>query len=84
MLNGIGAAIWATALAAAAYHFGAVLEGMLGSIKKYELWVLGTLLVLGLVLWLRRRIKNARLARKVLEAERLEQARSGEPTTPTE
>ena len=84
LLNGIGAAIWATALAAAAYHFGAVLEGMLGSIKKYELWVLGALLVLGLVLWLRRRIKNARLARKILEAERLEQARTGEPTTPTE
>jgi len=84
LLNGIGAAIWATALAAAAYHFGAVLEGMLGSIKKYELWVLGALLVLGLVLWLRRRIKNARLARKVLEAERLEQARSDAPTTPTE
>lgn len=37
LLNGIGAAIWATALAAAAYHFGAVLEGMLGSVKKYEL-----------------------------------------------
>ena len=46
LLNGIGAAIWATALAAAAYHFGAVLEGMLGSIKKYELWVLGALLVI--------------------------------------
>ncbi|GAI59098.1 unnamed protein product, partial [marine sediment metagenome] len=84
LLNGIGAAIWATALAAAAYHFGAVLEGMLGSIKKYELWVLGALLVLGLCLWLRRRIKNARLARKVLEAERLEQARTHEPTTPAE
>ncbi len=84
LLNGIGAAIWATALAAAAYHFGAVLEGMLGSIKKYELWVLGALLVLGLVLWLRRRIKNARLAKKVLEAERLEQTRSDAPTTPTE
>jgi membrane protein DedA with SNARE-associated domain len=65
LLNGIGAAVWAIALAAAAYHFGAVLEGMLGSIKKYELWVLGALLVLGLVLWLRRRFKNARLARQV-------------------
>ena len=58
-LNGIGAAIWAAALGAAAYHFGAVLEGMLGSVKKYELWVLGALLVLGLGLWLRRRIRNA-------------------------
>lgn len=52
-------------MAAAAYHFGAVLEGMLGSVKKYELWVLGALLVLGLVLWLRRRFKNARLAKQI-------------------
>jgi len=64
ILNGIGAAIWAVALGAAAYHFGAVLEGMLGSIKKYELWVLGALLVLGFGLWLRRRVKNARIARE--------------------
>ena len=64
LLNGIGAAVWAAALAAAAYHFGAVLEGMLGSIKKYELWVLGALLLLGLALWLRRRFKNARIARQ--------------------
>lgn len=64
ILNGIGAAIWALALGAAAYHFGAVLEGMLGSVKKYKLWVLGALLVLGFGLWLRRRFKNARIARE--------------------
>ncbi|EZP34178.1 DedA family protein [Pseudomonas sp. RIT288] len=88
LLNGIGAAIWATALAAAAYHFGAVLEGMLGSIKKYELWVLGALLVLGVGLWLRRRFKNARLAKQVYADEqaaiaaRLLQAEQGKPTEP--
>ncbi|GFM80552.1 membrane protein [Pseudomonas cichorii] len=64
VLNGIGAAIWAAALGSAAYHFGAVMEGLLGNIKKYELWVLGGLLLLGLALWLRRRIKNARIARQ--------------------
>ncbi len=74
LLNGIGAAIWATALAAAAYHFGAVLEGMLGSIKKYELWVLGALLVLGVGLWLRRRFKNARLARQKYAVEKSRQS----------
>lgn len=86
ILNGIGAAIWATALAAAAFHFGAVLEGMLGSVKKYELWVLGALLVLGLVLWLRRRFKNARLAKQVYadeQARKAEEARN-EPRTPAE
>ena len=63
LLNGIGAAIWAAALAAAAYHFGAVLEGLLGNVKKYELWVLGALLLLGGALWLRRRFKNAKAAK---------------------
>ena len=56
--------LFRSALGAAAYHFGAVLEGMLGSVKKYELWVLGALLVLGFGLWLRRRFKNARIARE--------------------
>jgi membrane protein DedA with SNARE-associated domain len=92
LLNGIGAAIWATALAAAAYHFGAVLEGMLGSIKKYELWVLGALLVLGVGLWLRRRFKNARLAKQVYADEQaaktahLHQTETAkpEPKTPAE
>ena len=64
LLNGIGAAVWAAALGSAAYHFGAVLEGLLGNVKKYELWVLGALILLGLGLWLRRRIKNARIARE--------------------
>jgi len=41
-----------------------VLEGLLGNVKKYELWVLGALLLIGLCLWARRRFKNARLARQ--------------------
>jgi membrane protein DedA with SNARE-associated domain len=64
LLNGIGAAVWAAALGAAAFKFGSVLEGLLGNVKKYELWVLGALLVIGGLLWVRRRIKNARLARE--------------------
>ncbi len=67
LLNGIGAAVWAAALGSAAYHFGAILEGLLGNIKKYELWVLGALLLLGLGLWIRRRFKNARIAREARE-----------------
>ncbi|MNL23886.1 hypothetical protein D3C87_1452960 [compost metagenome] len=59
---------------------------MLGSIKKYELWVLGALLILGLGLWLRRRFKNARLARQIYadeQALKAEQAKTGE-TKPVE
>ncbi|MBA1194440.1 DedA family protein [Enterobacterales bacterium AW_CKDN230030176-1A_HGKHYDSX7] len=64
LLNGIGAAVWAIALGAAAYHFGAVLEGLLGSVKKYELWVLGGLLLVGILLWIRRRFRTVRAERK--------------------
>ena len=64
LLNGLGAAIWALALGAAAYHFGAILEGLLGNVKRYELWVLGGLLLLGALLWLRRRFRTMRAERK--------------------
>lgn len=64
ILNGIGAIVWALALGFAAYHFGAVLEGMLGNLKRYELMVLGGLVLIGLALWLRRRIRNSRAIRE--------------------
>ncbi|WP_296260857.1 MULTISPECIES: DedA family protein [unclassified Pseudomonas] len=64
LLNGIGAAVWSAALGAAAYKFGSVLEGLLGNVKKYELWVLGALVVIGALLWIWRRIKSARIARQ--------------------
>lgn len=71
LLNGIGAAVWSIALGQAAYHFGSVLERLLGSVKKYELWVLGILLLLGVALWIARRIKAARIARKAEQADKL-------------
>lgn len=37
---------------------------MLGNVKKYELWVLGGLLLLGGLLWLRRRFRTLRAERK--------------------
>ena len=79
LLNGIGAAIWASALATAASHVGAVLEGLLGSVKKYELWVLGALLVLGVCLWIRRRFKNARIARQTALDEKNKAADANTP-----
>ncbi len=67
LLNGLGALIWSAALGLAAYHFGALLEGILGNVKKYELWVLGGLILLGVLLWVSRRFKAARVARKEQE-----------------
>ncbi|AIR88712.1 DedA family protein [Pseudomonas cremoricolorata] len=78
ILNGIGAAVWALALGAAAYHFGAILEGLLGNVKRYELWVLGTLLVIGILLWVRRYLRNRRAER----AERAAALAHAEDTRP--
>ena len=60
LLNGIGAIVWATVLGSAAFYFGSVLEGVLGNIKNYELMVLGGLVVIGLLFWLRRRFKASK------------------------
>jgi len=57
ILNGIGAIVWSIVLSLASYYFGNVLIAVLGNIKKYELWILGTLLILGLTLWLWRSYK---------------------------
>ncbi|MDP3848556.1 MAG: DedA family protein [Pseudomonas sp.] len=59
ILNGIGAIVWAVALGSAAFHFGAAMESLLGDIKRYEFWVLGGLILVGFILWLRRRLKKA-------------------------
>jgi len=67
ILNGIGAIIWALALGFAAYYFGTALETLLGNVKKYELWVLAALLLVGALLWLWRTIKAQKAARKPRE-----------------
>jgi len=59
ILNGIGAAVWAVVLSIAAFHFGNALLIILGNIKKYEFWILGALLITGLILWLWRNHKAA-------------------------
>ncbi|WP_101675966.1 DedA family protein [Alloalcanivorax mobilis] len=60
VFNCLGAGIWATVLGLAAYHFGNLLETLLGHVKRYEFIVLGALVVLGVLFWLRRYYRNRR------------------------
>ena len=62
ILNGIGAVVWSVALGLAAYHFSAALETLLGDIKRFELYILGFFVLVGLVFWARRRRKAAKNA----------------------
>ncbi len=60
ILNGIGAIVWAVVLGLAAFYFGAAMESLLGDIKRYELWVLAALVLIGVGFWLRRRFKQVK------------------------
>jgi membrane protein DedA with SNARE-associated domain len=54
-LNAVGAAAWATAIAALGYLLGQSIEALLGEIKRFELAIAGTIIVLGAAIWLIRR-----------------------------
>ncbi len=58
VLNGIGAIVWALTVGYAAFYFGAALETILGDIKRYELWILAALVLIGAAFWLRRWLKS--------------------------
>lgn len=60
LLSGVGAVIWALGLGLASYHFGTLMEQVLGDLKRYELWVFGGLALFGAALWLRRRLQARR------------------------
>ncbi len=63
VLNIIGAAIWATTIGVAGFYLGNAIESLLGNIKKYELWLLGAIALIGFSLWVfylyrRRKARN--------------------------
>ncbi|HPQ71569.1 MAG TPA: DedA family protein [bacterium] len=58
LLNVISAAVWASVIGLGGYFIGATLETILGDIKRYELIVIGGLLLIGIIVWLWRRRKK--------------------------
>jgi membrane protein DedA with SNARE-associated domain len=60
----IGAAAWATIFSLAGYTFGHAVEAVLGKIQHYEAWILATLALVALVVWLVRRRLGPRATRR--------------------
>ena len=48
LYNFIGAAIWAPLIASIGYFFGGAIKAALGHLKRYELWVFGAVLLIGI------------------------------------
>ncbi len=51
VLNICGAMVWALVVGTLGYYFGYALEIVIGEIKKYELLVIGVLIVLAMIAW---------------------------------
>ena len=47
LYNFIGAALWAPLIAGIGYFFGGAIKAALGHLKRYELWVFGAVLLVG-------------------------------------
>ena len=67
VLNAAGALIWAAAVASGGYLFGHALEVFIGRFKSYEIYIMGSVAVVGLLIWIfhffRRRGRRTKLIR---------------------
>lgn len=61
ILNVIGAIIWAAVMACLGYFFGTAVEKVLGDIKRYELYILGGLAIIGLIAFMIHVLRNRRV-----------------------
>jgi membrane protein DedA with SNARE-associated domain len=57
-LDAISALVWATVVGCLGYAFGNVMEVLIGDIQHYEMELFGVLLIVGLVLWLIRKLRT--------------------------
>ena len=52
VLNLIGAGVWATSITLAGYYFGQAVEAVIGNIKHYEVALIATIVVIGMLIWI--------------------------------
>ena len=61
VLNALGAISWASVVGLLGYFIGQSLELFLAEVKKYEIWVITVIALVGLLVWLVSRVRNRRL-----------------------
>jgi membrane protein DedA with SNARE-associated domain len=63
--NFLSCTIWAVLIGSLGYMFGASLEALLGQVKHYEKIVVGFIVVVGIGIWLIRRVRSKRRSEKI-------------------
>ena len=56
--NALGAALWAALVGGAGWVFGQAAEKILGDLRHIEIWLLGGVVVMGLIVWVVRRRRS--------------------------
>jgi membrane protein DedA with SNARE-associated domain len=51
LLNAAGALVWAAAVASGGYLFGHALEVFIGKVKSYEIYIMGSVAIIGASIW---------------------------------
>jgi membrane protein DedA with SNARE-associated domain len=51
-LNAVGAFVWAVVVGFLGYSLGHVLEAYLVRIRRYEIWIMGAIAAIGLLVWI--------------------------------
>jgi len=51
LLNAAGALVWAAAVASGGYLFGHALEVFIGKVKSYEIYIMGSVAIVGASIW---------------------------------
>ena len=68
LLNAAGALVWAAAVASGGYFFGRALEVFIGKLKSYEIYIMGSVAMVGFLIWIfhfyHRRRRRAQLIAK--------------------
>ncbi len=62
LLNGLGAFLWATAIACLGYAFGNLLELLLEEMRRYERLAAAGICIAGFVVWVVSRLRDRRLS----------------------
>ncbi len=52
LLNAAGALVWAAAIASGGYFFGRALEVLIGKLKSYEIYIMGSVAMVGVLIWI--------------------------------
>lgn len=70
VLNAAGALIWAAAVGSGGYLFGHALNVFIGKLKSYEIYIMGSVAIVGLLIWVFHFYRRRRRATKFISESR--------------